>query len=569
MVTYTQRLNSYSKLLFLCVPVTHIVSRMITTRIFINFSILSACLAFSLLPSVVPTIHVAHANTIHIQEIRTKDTFSRQSPSTQPPATQKQKTETATKEFFSSKEMSSEPEILKVYTALFGQTWERSPEIQIARKLKEQKSAEEYTALARRFAPKLDFEIAQQRFLNKDYPSNNIPQEPTDPATDPALPVVEEYTDGQDITDWNFDLDIPVYRRSLSLAIDISEFEYELAFNNLEIKTRELDSRLHELLGNYMVACYKLHNLENSILISRNHVNNIQRGYDLRDQTKLALLRAQANLKELEARRDLNEQRRDTTFRELLDYTAIPEYSPTWFWLNELLDSEERTAGCINSFSSLDTSYVRMQSFLEESTTDEQLREFFIQNSLLYKKIILERDLGKSKADKYTQTEWPSLFIRGELDRKEDTRFSDYSGEGSIGLVLSVPLFSGGTLFSNIKTKDMASEIASIREYSTVLRTFNSIANKKKTITSLQNVFTKQQIHLYQQQEIVRLSLKSYQIKQTSMQDLLTSKNRLIDSKNLLMRTTADLGILLRQLAWELGTPFPAPPLATNTSKHP
>jgi len=45
------------------------------------------------------------------------------------------------------------------------------------------------------------------------------------------------------------------------------------------------------------------------------------------------------------------------------------------------------------------------------------------------------------------------------------------------------------------------------------------------------------------------------------MQDLLTSKNRLIDAKNLLMQTTADLGILLRQFAWELGTPFPAPPV--------
>ena len=43
------------------------------------------------------------------------------------------------------------------------------------------------------------------------------------------------------------------------------------------------------------------------------------------------------------------------------------------------------------------------------------------------------------------------------------------------------------------------------------------------------------------------------------MQDLLTNKNRLIDAKNLLMRTTADLVILLRQFAWEIGTPFPAP----------
>jgi outer membrane protein TolC len=500
--------------------------------------------------------------SIHIQDIQTADSFARNSLPVPETGSRKNKTNKPPTEFSNSNEMSSEPDILKVYKKLFRQTWEQSPDIQIARKLQEQKSAEEYSTRAKRFSPKLDFEVSRKHFLNKDIPSNNIPQT----VADPTVTTTEEvpYTDGTEITDWNFDLDIPLYRRPLSLSVDVSRLEYDLAVNNLEIKTRELDSILHELLGNYMVACYKLHNLKNSILISREHVNRIRRGYDLRDQTKLALLRAQANLKELEARKELNEQRRDTTFRELLDFTAIPEQSPSWSLLAELLSSEERTAGCINSLSALNTSADKMQPFLEKAATDENLHDFFAANSLLYKKILLERDLGKTKAKKHTQQEWPALFVRGEFDRKIDTRFSDYSGEGSIGLVLSIPLFSGGTIFSNTKTKDRASEIASIQEYSTILRTFNSIANKKKTIISLQNVLKKQQTYLYQQQEIVRLSLKSYQIKQTSMQDLLTSKNQLINAKNLLMRTTADLGILLRQFAWELGTPFPAPSASTG-----
>lgn len=498
----------------------------------------------------------ANTTSIRLHEIKTTDSFSTSILSPSRPVTAEETGDQATTDFFIPGSTRSEPDILKVYNTLFSQTWERSPDIQVARRLKQQKAAEKYTAWANRLAPQLDFEVAQKRFLNKDLA-----------ATDTTQTVPEEetpYTDGKDLTDWNFDLDIPLYRRTLSLAVDISELEYELATNNLEIKTRELDTRLHELLGNYMVASYNLHNLRNSILISAEHVSKIQRGYDLRDQTKLALLRAQANLKELEARKDLNEQRRDTTFRELLDFTAIPEEDPGWYWLNELLNSEERTAGCINSFSQLQTSTEMMQPFLRETATDSELRDFFVNNSLLYKKILLERDLGKTQAKKYTQQEWPALFVRGELDRKEDTRFSDYSGEGSIGLVLSIPLFSGGTVFSNTKTETMASDIASIEEYSTILRTFNSIANKKKTISSLRDIFEKQQIHLQQQQEIVRLSLKSYQIKQTSMQDLLTSKNQLIDAKNLLMQTTTDLGILLRQFAWELGTPFPAPSIPST-----
>jgi len=497
------------------------------------------------------------AATIRLHKIQTADTIASFALAPHPVSTNKNNKKAVKEVFFNSNESRSEPDILKVYKALFNETWVQSPEIQVAHRLQEQKSSEKYTAWAKRLSPQIDLEISQKRFFNKDLYSD-------DPALETQRLAEEEvaendYKDDEDLTDWRLDMDIPVYKRTLSLAIDVAELEHNLANNNLTIKTRELDSKLHELLANYMVACYKLLNLENSIIISEEHVQKILRGYELRDQTKLALLRAQANLKELEARKDLNEQRRDSTFRELLDYTAIPEFSPSWFWLNELLDTEERTAGCINTFSDLNSGVSMMQEFLAGSTTDESLRTFFVDNSLLYKKIILERDLDKTKAKKYTQAEWPSLFVRGELDRKDDTRLEDYSGEGSIGLVLKVPLFSGGTIFSNIKTKDMAAQIASIQEHSNVLRTFNSVANKKKSITSLQKVFQKQLIHLQQQQEIVRLSLKSYRIKQTSMQDLLTSKNRLIDAKNLLMRTTADLGILLRQFAWELGTPFPAP----------
>ncbi|AGF80039.1 outer membrane protein [Desulfocapsa sulfexigens DSM 10523] len=514
-----------------------------------NISTLVLCLSTLWLTGLLlPT--PAHTTSIRLHEIKTTDSFTTSSLSLPRTITTKETEDQATTEFFSPGSTRSEPDILKVYKALFKQTWEQSPDIQVARKMKQQKAAEQYTAWANRISPQLDFEIAQKRFLNKDLADDTIQT---------SLEEEVPYTDGKDITDWNFDLDIPLYRRPLSLAIDVSRIEYELAANNLEIKTRELDARLHELLGNYMVASYNLHNLENSIFISGEHVNKIQRGYDLRDQTKLALLRAQANLKELEARRDLNGQRRDTTFRELLDFTAIPENDPTWHWLKELLNSEQRTAGCINSFSALQTGTEKMQPFLTEALTEAELRDFFVNNSLLYKKILLERNLGKIKAKKYTQQEWPALFVRGEFDRKADTQFNDYNGEGSIGLVLSVPLFSGGTIFSNIKTETMASDITSIEEHSTILRTFNSIANKKKTISSLRDIYEKQQIHLQQQQEIVRLSLKSYQIKQTSMQDLLTSKNRLIDAKNLLMQTTTDLGVLLRQFAWELGTPFPAP----------
>jgi len=59
-----------------------------------------------------------------------------------------------------------------------------------------------------------------------------------------------------------------------------------------------------------------------------------------------------------------------------------------------------------------------------------------------------------------------------------------------------------------------------------------------------------------EQQEIVRLSLKSYQIKQTSMQELLDSNNALIDAKSSFMQTRITLNNLILQFAWETGSPL-------------
>ena len=130
-------------------------------------------------------------------------------------------------------------------------------------------------------------------------------------------------------------------------------------------------------------------------------------------------------------------------------------------------------------------------------------------------------------------------------------------GEGTVGLVLKVPVFSGGTLYSNAMTQEQARRVAEIQGESALRRQFNSLANKRKTIQSLEKIYEIQQRHLAEQQEIVRLSLKSYQIKQTSMQELLDSNNALIDAKSSFMQTRITMNNLILQFAWETGSPLP------------
>jgi len=76
---------------------------------------------------------------------------------------------------------------------------------------------------------------------------------------------------------------------------------------------------------------------------------------------------------------------------------------------------------------------------------------------------------------------------------------------------------------------------------------------------SLRKVYAIQHNNLLRQQQIVLLPVRSYGIRQTLMEDLLTSKNRLIDAKNALMNTTNRLSLLTRQFVWQRGAPLAAP----------
>lgn len=433
-------------------------------------------------------------------------------------------------------------EIDGLYKNIFLKTMEVSSDIRIADRTREQKHYQRSTAVAKRFSPKVDFSISQKHLYNDDEQTINE----------------TDFVDGPDVSDWSFDVELPLFRQYASVNYDIAKKEFDLAENAFSIKRNNLDATLRELLGNYMVAVYRLLNLQNSVLLSTDHVAKIRRGYELRDQTRLALLRAQANLKELEARVDLERQRRDTSFRELIDFSGLERDDRLFSQLDTLLSGEKKTAEVISSFAQVEVSLATIEQYLD-TLNDDALLSTYLTNSHLYRQLRIERDLSESRADRYTQEEWPELTVQANYGRKEDTRFSDLDSDGSVGIYLSVPLFSGGTLTNNIKTRREAVGLAFEQLYSDNRKTFNRLLNRKKTIISLRNIYQKQKINLLQQEEIVRLSIKSFTIKQTSMQDLLTSKNSLIEAKNLLLKTTMDIGSQVRLFAWELGVPLDSP----------
>lgn len=453
-------------------------------------------------------------------------------------------------DFNSADALAKEPQIIPLYKKLFNISSAIAPDIQVARSYKAQKSEERYTAWAQRLSPKINANVSQVREFNmEDTADTSSSEKDTNQYT---------HNDGEEYADWSLNLDVPVYRRKLNVQVNVAQAEEQVAENNLQITIQQFDLRLKELVGNYLESCYRLLNIQNSVLLSQEHVERIYRGYELRDQTRLQLLRAQANLKELEAKQDLDAHNKEVAFNAVLDFSGLTASNTLFQNLEQLLHDEVQIAGCINSLAAVEEKYVTLKPFVEIMDTQER-QQYYFKHSLLYSKILLQRQLAEDRATTFTQDEYPDLSIRGYYDRLDDTQFTKFNGEGSLALVLSIPLFSGGTVFSTNKTKAIAQHIADVNQYTDVRSTLHTIENNRKLISSLRSIYATQQINLLQQQEIVVLSVKSYQIKQTSMQDLLTSKNRLIDAKNALMQTTNRLAALYRQFAWELGTPFPTP----------
>lgn len=447
----------------------------------------------------------------------------------------------------------TEPAILEIYNTLFQLSLNSAPGIQIARRSKTQKSSQRYTATAQRYVPSIDVKLSQVRDIYNHGTTSTSEND------------TSEYDDWNH-TDWDINLDLPLFRKPLSVALQIAKTEEKIAENILQITNHELDLTLKELLGNYLVSTYRLFNIRNSIKLSSGHVAKVYRGYELRDQTKLQLLRAQANLKDLETRLDLADQDQETAFRSILDFTGLQENNPIFNKLNQLLMDEIRTAGCINTLSAIEESYKGIRHFFEIKKS-QNLFTYFKTNSLLYQKIALEKVEAIDRAKEFTQDEWFDVSFQAQYESQDASIFSGKDSEKSLALVLSVPVFSGGTIISNKATRETAELIASTKEIAEIRAQFHAIENSKKLITSLQNVLAKQQINLEQQQEIVVLSLKSYQIKQTSMQDLLTSQNKLIDIKNGLIETTNRLGHQVRQFAWLIGAPYSMPEKTSGNNK--
>ena len=152
--------------------------------------------------------------------------------------------------------------------------------------------------------------------------------------------------------------------------------------------------------------------------------------------------------------------------------------------------------------------------------------------------------------------EWPELNLKGSLSKQAPdfgAALSPGQQSYSVALVLTVPVFSGGSIFSTNIERRSLQQIAELRTQKDIFHFKSELENERSQILSLQSSLSAQTLNLAQNEEIVKLSFKSYQLGKATIVELLGSQNDLIDSKINLAKTKLDLSTQMRQFSWNLG----------------
>lgn len=438
---------------------------------------------------------------------------------------------------------SQTPSVNVVFEQLKNRTSEVSPDIRSAQAAYDQKRAQTYTAFAR-WAPRLDLHLSRSRSIDYSIITSG--------ALGQTGPTSLFNPQEVNLSRWQLDLDFSIYRRAVHVYALQSLAEKNHAEQQLQLRKSELDWRLHLLLGDYLLKLYKIASLKNSITIAKSNLKEARLRFELGQRTKVDVLRSEANLVSLESKALTYEQERVASASALLEYTGLDRQELKSTGLEDLMGSEDAVSMHIDTFTQIEELEKKSESYLSE----EKISQTIASSSPVYKTYLAEQEASDARAQALMEREWPELSITGNLN-KQGPKWNDAISTGSvshsIALVLTVPLFSGGTTISSYREKKYAEQSSAIKTERDIIRLRDEAQDDLTQIRALQKALQSQVLNKSQNEELVRLSQKSYQLGKATLVELLGSENDLFESKLALAQTKLNLSVLLRKFSWKLG----------------
>jgi outer membrane protein TolC len=439
-------------------------------------------------------------------------------------------------------------------------TIRKSPEIGLAQAALHQRQAQVYTSVAH-WLPKVDVQLSET--VSKDYSflTNGAITVPPSLGGFTLLPQQVE------LGGWALRASFPLYRRSAHLNVLQSQGEKSVAESDLQLRLSELDARLRDLFGGYLLRVYKVATITHSLTMAETNRREIRMRYDLEQRTKIDLLRAEANVISLQSKKLGYEQERAAGWNELLEYAGLNEEEWKAAGIKTWSDTEKSILEAIDAFTVSESLLEKLRPYLGESgeagiseARRQLLGDRIAHFSTLYRSILAQEELDRAKAQQTTAQEWPELLLTGSLYKQNHnwgTLFDGTNQSYSFGVQLTIPIFLGGSLVSSLQEKSYAEQYQTIKHEKDILHLKNEVENEWLQIQSLLRAVESFAVSRDQNEEIVRLAQKSYDLGKTSMTDLLSSQNDLIDAKINFAKSRIDLAVLVHKFASQLGVSEP------------
>lgn len=420
--------------------------------------------------------------------------------------------------FFVSQYALAQSELLKQFTILKEKSRELAPDLKSARAYRSQKNAENYSRLTSHF-PNVNLTLKKEKdfFEEKNTQLRAL-----------GIGVLD--------TSWAINYEWSLLNHAQIASTRKSFIEQDKSEIDAQIKEDQYPIEFTTYFLNYLLAKYKTAAVLNSIKKAETGKKEAQIGFDLGQKTKIDVLRSEANLVSLNSKKTTFTEEEQNSKNKFVEFAGL---SP-----NDL----EFVSG-LNEEQTLE-----FMSLLSNVVAKKDLPNIMAAPN--YKSLTLEEKINRLALAELTRNEYPDLRLQGSYTNSGnsfDQSLHNPTRSHSVALVLTIPIFSGGSFTSTHFEKYYAQKQI---EYSINLKKLqleNDLNTTLIRINALETLLSSLALNVSQFEELYRLTLKSYQLGKSSLLELLEVQDDLLDSKINLAQNKIQFYTLSQNYLWQAG----------------
>lgn len=395
-----------------------------------------------------------------------------------------------------------------------------SPDLKIVRDYHSQKVSESFTQFSH-FFPQVNFSLKRQ----KDFFEERTAQ-------------LRAYGIVPQDASWGIDYQWSLLNYGSIQSTRKAITEKDKAYLEIGNKEKEFPISFNTYFLNYLLAKYKKATIENSLQKAEAGKKEAKLGFDLGQKTKIDVLRSEANVVSLNSKKTSFSDEEQNAKSKFLEYTGLSEA--------DLESFENLTEQDILTLVSTITQKNNLISFANPR----------LSQSPILAELNLDEKINNIALASLTQQEWPDLKIQGSYNNSADSfsgSFHNPTRTHTVALVLTIPLFGGGSLISSnfenyFAKKQILYSIAQKR-----LATENNLNNTLIKINALKTLIESLSLNVTQFEELYLLTLKSYQLGKSTLIELLDAQDGLLDSKINLAQNKIQFYTLSQNYLWQAG----------------